>query len=72
MNLALPLNEMTVAEKLQVIEVLWDDLARNPADVSSPPWHGDILADRQRQLDAGQAKFLSLDQFRQSIRKETQ
>ena len=71
MELALPLNEMTVAEKLQAIEVLWDDLSRNPEDIPSPPWHEDVLAARQRQIDEGRAKFLSLDEFRQSIQKET-
>jgi putative addiction module component (TIGR02574 family) len=71
MDLALPLSQMTVAEKLQAIEVLWDDLARNPEDIPSPSWHGDVLAARQRQIDEGQAKFLSWDEFRQSIQEKT-
>ena len=28
MDLALPLNEMTTAEKLRAIEILWDDLSQ--------------------------------------------
>jgi hypothetical protein len=71
MDLALPLNQMTVAEKLQAIEVLWADLSRNPEDIPSPPWHEDILAERQRQIEEGRAKFIPLDEFRQSIQKET-
>jgi putative addiction module component (TIGR02574 family) len=63
---------MTVAEKLQAIEVLWDDLSRNPEDIPSPAWHEDVLAERQRQIEEGRAKFIPLDEFRQSIQKETQ
>jgi putative addiction module component (TIGR02574 family) len=66
----LPLEQMTVAEKLQAIEVLWDDLARHPEDIPSPAWHGDVLADRQRQIEEGRAKFVPLDEFRRSIEEE--
>jgi len=72
MDLALPLDQMTVAEKLQAIEVLWDDLSRNPEDIPSPPWHEEVLADRRRQIEEGKARFLPLDEFRQSIQKEIQ
>jgi putative addiction module component (TIGR02574 family) len=71
MNVALPLNEMTVAEKLQAIEILWDDLARNPEDIPSPPWHEDVLVAREQQIKEGRAKFLSWDEFRRSIQEET-
>jgi hypothetical protein len=50
MDLVLPLKEMTVAEKLQLMEVLWDDLSRNPEDIPSPAWHEEVLAERQRQI----------------------
>jgi putative addiction module component (TIGR02574 family) len=72
MQLVLPLTEMTVAEKLQLMEVLWDDLSRNPENVPSPAWHEEVLAERQRQIDEGRAKFLSLEEFRESIKKEIQ
>ena len=72
MELVLPLKEMTVAEKLQLMEVLWDDLSHNSEDVPSPAWHGEVLAERQRLIDEGKAKFLSLDEFRQSLQKEIQ
>jgi hypothetical protein len=71
MAFALPLSEMTVAEKLQTIEVLWEDLLGNPEDVPSPSWHEEVLAARRKQIEEGQAKFLSLDEFRQSIQRET-
>jgi putative addiction module component (TIGR02574 family) len=72
MNVVLPLNEMTVAEKLRVMEILWDDLSRNPNDIPLPSWHADVLADRQRQIEEGRAKFVPWDEFRQRIQEETQ
>jgi hypothetical protein len=30
-------------DKLAALDILWRDLSANPADLPSPPWHGDIL-----------------------------
>jgi putative addiction module component (TIGR02574 family) len=70
MELVLPLKEMTVAEKLQLMEVLWDDLSHNAEDIPTPAWHGEVLADRQREIDEGKGKFLPLDEFRQDLDRE--
>jgi len=71
MNVSLPLNEMTTADKLSIMELLWDDLCRTPEDLPTPAWHEEVLLARQREIDEGKAQFLSLDEFRQSIEKET-
>ena len=60
MELVLPLNEMTVAEKLQAMELLWDDLSRNPEDIPSPAWHEEVLADRQRQIERGPSQVRAI------------
>jgi hypothetical protein len=36
MELVLPLNEMTLAAKLQMMEQLWEDLCRDPQSIPSP------------------------------------
>jgi hypothetical protein len=36
MPVTLPLNDMTVAEKLQFMETLWQDLSRNADALESP------------------------------------
>lgn len=48
---------MTIEEKLQIMETLWDDLSRNAPDLAAPHWHGDILAERQGALDRGEDQF---------------
>jgi hypothetical protein len=70
MNLAqaLPLSEMSVEEKLQAMEALWEDLSRN-ADLESPAWHEEVLVGRERQLEAGEASFIDWEQAKAHIRK---
>ena len=55
MSIELPLDTMSVAEKLQAMEAIWASLCRNPADVGSPAWHGAILAERKRRLASGES-----------------
>ena len=45
MSIALPLDQMTIAEKLEVMESLWVDLSQRPAELPSPDWHQDVLAE---------------------------
>lgn len=70
MNLAqvLPLSEMSIEEKLQAMEALWEDLSRN-AELESPAWHEEVLIERERQLETGEASFMDWDQAKVDIRK---
>lgn len=54
----LPLNEMSVAEKVQTMEALWQSLSVDPAAVESPAWHEEELRERERKIEAGEAKFI--------------
>ena len=68
MDVALPLNKMSVEEKLCVLELLWEDLSRTPSSVPSPPWHKDVLEARERRLKEGREKFILLDEVRRTLR----
>jgi len=46
MSIKLPLDEMTVQEKLAAMESLWEDLSRSPEAIESPAWHKDVLDQR--------------------------
>ena len=52
MSIELPLNTMTVAEKVQLLETLWDNLCRESGDVKSPDWHRAVLEERARRLES--------------------
>lgn len=49
----LPLETMSVTEKLAAMEAIWDSLSRSPGELTSPDWHREILADRARRLKDG-------------------
>jgi hypothetical protein len=70
MSIDLPLEKMTLADKLAVMEVLWADISRRPADLPSPDWHKDVLDERRRLVAAGKLKFLDWDTAIAELRKE--
>jgi hypothetical protein len=70
MKLDLPLAEMSVAEKLQAMEALWADLCRRAPDETTPEWHADILAERERRLAAGEETVLDWEEAKRRLRQE--
>jgi Putative addiction module component len=64
----LPLNEMSLEEKLQAMEALWDDLSREPDRIESPSWHEHVLKETQRRVESGQATFSDWEKAKGSIR----
>lgn len=68
MTMTLPFDQMSLREKLQMMEQLWDDLVRNPANVPSPAWHKDVLSERERRVSAGSDSFVDWQEAKQQIR----
>jgi len=70
MRLEIPLHEMTATDKLQAIEAIWADLARQSEDVPAPAWHKDVLRARERRIADGTARFLDVAEAKQAVRKQ--
>ena len=65
MSIVLPLDKMTIPDKLRAMEQIWDDLQRASDDVPSPAWHRDVLAARElRVRDWTEAKRRIRDQVK--------
>jgi hypothetical protein len=62
---------MSIEEKLQTMELLWDDLRANAGDALSPAWHGDELARREAALQRGDDLAEDWATARQRIRDAT-
>ena len=58
----IPLDSMTVAEKVRLLETVWDSLCSKTGDVQSPEWHREVLEARKRRLEEGQATVSSWDE----------
>ena len=67
--LELPLAQMTVSEKLLVIETVWEDLARNEKQVESPDWHFQELNVREQRVQAGTEKILDWETAKAELHK---
>ena len=67
----LPLEEMSVEEKLQTMEALWQSLSADPAGIASPPWHEEELAERERKVESGETKFVDWEKAKAEIRRRT-
>jgi len=68
-RIELPLSEMTLAQKLDMMEALWADLSRDDKSVKSPPWHKAVLARREAAVRAGTQTFADWEEAKRRIRE---
>lgn len=68
---SLPLDKMTVEEKLQAMESLWDDLCRRAGGIASPDWHGEVLEERDAAQKRGADNFQNWEAAKKDIRHKT-
>jgi putative addiction module component (TIGR02574 family) len=61
--------DLSPAEKLQLVEDLWDDLAAAPADVPIHDWQKEALARRKANLTSKPASGVSWEEVKTRIRK---
>ena len=69
MNVVLPLDQMTLPEKLQLMEDLWDNLSKSSASVESPAWHKEVLDECRARAESGQEKFTDWETAKDEIRR---
>ncbi|MCP4157808.1 MAG: addiction module protein [bacterium] len=70
MAISIPLDSMSVEEKIQVMEILWDDLCHKADDIQSPSWHKGVLNEREEALQLGADEFIDWDLAKRNIKKE--
>lgn len=71
MRVSMPLEKMSVIEKLQAMESLLDSLCRETTEIKSPAWHSEILSERENALKTNFDNFDDWHQAKLSIHKET-
>jgi putative addiction module component (TIGR02574 family) len=64
----IPIESFTVAEKLLLMERLWQDLSKQPSNVAPPEWHGDVLAARLAAVKEGRTEFVDWDVAKERLR----
>ena len=67
MSFELPLEQMSVAEKLATMEAIWASLCSRPVDVESPAWHEKVLAERKKRLESNEATVTEWSEAKKRI-----
>jgi transposase len=70
-GITLPLDQMTVDEKLRALEQIWEDLCRNEATIPCPQWHYDVLEAREARSKDGGERFTRWEDAKRRIREST-
>ena len=64
-------DKMTIEEKIQTMEALWDDLCQHKKTLPVHQWQKEILDERERMIERGELKFSGWEEARQRITSET-
>ena len=67
----IPLENMSVGDKLRALEEIWSDLQRTADAVPSPAWHADVLRAREGRVQEGSSQFGDWNEAKERIRKQT-
>lgn len=70
MSITVPLKNMSFEEKIQTMELLWDDLCHSSDAIESPSWHKDILVNREQALNEQNDEFINWETAKNNIMKE--
>lgn len=68
---AADIEQMSLEERLQAMELLWTSITRTPETIPSPPWHEEVLADRLAKIERGEGEFLTLAELKKRLQKPT-
>ena len=63
------INSMSLAQKMYLMEQLWDSFKQNETQLASPAWHEEVLASRRERYERGELKMLSLDELKSSFNR---
>jgi putative addiction module component (TIGR02574 family) len=71
MVMTLPLETMTICDKLQMMETIWANLTQVPEEMPSPAWHRDVLTARMERVKKGESTYSDWVDVKARIRKAT-
>ncbi|MCX6938511.1 MAG: addiction module protein [Verrucomicrobia bacterium] len=69
MEVILPLDQMTTAEKLHAMEAIWENLSRNAESFESPAWHADVLREREQRIADGKEVSVDWEEAKRQLRE---
>ena len=64
-------DKLPPAEKLHLMETLWDGLRQQESDMAPLEWHRDALTETERNLAEGREEVLEWDRVKEELRDRT-
>ncbi len=68
-RLDLPIEKLSLAQKLDLMEANRDNLTKNEGTLESPDWHGPILRDREAAMESGKSGVSDWGEAKDRIRR---
>lgn len=58
---ALDIHKMSVQDRLEMMEAIWESFSYEQIDINSPEWHHNILEKRKQKLKSADAEFVTIE-----------
>ena len=66
----LPLEDMSIEEKIKTMEDIWDDLISHAERLPSPEWHRGVLENRDKALAEGHEQGIDWDVAKKALKQD--
>ena len=66
------IKQLPLAEKLEIMEAIWEDLRAHAEQVAVPPWHKQLLDERRQAVEEGREELLEWDAIKDSLGRRRQ
>ncbi len=61
---------MTAAEKLSLMQDIWEDLDKRTDTMESPAWQEQVLLEREKRIATGEETFHDWDLVKEELKSE--
>jgi len=62
------IEKMSLPDRLEAMELLWDSISENPEKIDSPDWRREILNKRESKVNSGKAQYLTLSELKDRLK----
>jgi putative addiction module component (TIGR02574 family) len=61
------IRQLTLGEKLQIMESIWEDMCKTADGVPVYDWQKNLLDERQKAVEEGREKIMDWDEIKHSL-----
>ncbi len=66
----LDISGLSLAQKLNLMESIWEDITQDESAIESPAWHEEVLKGREDALASGKANVSDWETAKERIRRD--